>query len=1210
MSFILKKVLKVVFKVILVLIGIGLLGYLAYLSYLSVSYRPSRVKISNVTDSSFTVSWVTEEPMKGVVYYKEKDSFLPGPLAWIGSSKAVDDRDYARVQNLCVEDFNKEASNTVGEDFVVNVKNLDCENVEVKNYEKYYTHHVTLKDLDSEKEYYFRVGDSFFYWEGESSSSITFSQLEEMKEPTPIFGKIVNEEGVYTDDSIIYATFENGREGKDSILYSNVTNEEGGWYLDGSYIRTEGGDLVGMESQQDLFRANGQYMNYGLSDTYEWVFGYFGGNYPDIVVRSSGSNVIEENPVSSKKEKVLGIEDIVEGGEVLAWEDNCSCAGIKATASTVGWGNAYQQCANQCNSGVISEKVLGEFGHANDSTAIAGNLSVVASSPIRASEVENAGGFAYIEGGVVMTGQKDAIPTEKGTTEGDTSAGASGSDGYQAVYSITVDKYSGIGTIGSFSVNMGDYIDDLKNSCNRALNLDCKICIGNGSDLGGCHVVISPTEMKFENFVKFLIGQIESEITNESTEVANLSEYNTHLINLEPLSKEYLKNIAVGKEFKYNSQKYSLKQDSSGNSYFEIDGDKYALSDILSNCNDGAISCDQTEINYLKSLQDFQEDVESIVVYSILTDSKIQAILEFNGGFENSICVRDGGCQCAAVGSTVEKGDAQSLCSQIDTGENALSEGSYLELDTDGHSVCALRYCVCKYTYDPGEAHDDYQKVVSTGEECPDKEPPIVQTTEGYPILTPSTASEGEMEKIENNQPGLRCLENFCACGDGLIKKGYICTVEMTRIAKNGKKKMFRKESGVCDDPDGCKCYNTAGINFRWDPKTAMKERDLKMGDYCFAGDITRRQYKESAKNNRPKEIKYDEYCDFPNYCICEDGTQTPETKLCVDTNNIGTSILKDLDNPRTLSNLLKDLLKSTISLERVFAASDKKDEYTYFLPEYGFYDLEIEGMEEIENMPALKGNERHLFYVETNGKEGLQIPKDPDNPQPGEDLILKSNALKIRYKSTANSQTLEIKKGINIISFDYIPRINKDKPTKSSDLLKFLQKNGYTSKFMAYFDAGRWKGVLADDKEISGTDFAILPGRGYLLRSLTEGSIEIPGYDITDSVPLPLSSGWNLVGIHGYTRAYTAGTFIESINKMEGLTADNVSWWPTSKGRYEGLQVTDGKQYGLDFPIIPFNGYFVRIVDFKPESNECRSIIWHERGDLHGYCGHSRNIF
>jgi len=281
---------------------------------------------------------------------------------------------------------------------------------------------------------------------------------------------------------------------------------------------------------------------------------------------------------------------------------------------------------------------------------------------------------------------------------------------------------------------------------------------------------------------------------------------------------------------------------------------------------------------------------------------------------------------------------------------------------------------------------------------------------------------------------------------------------------------------------------------------------------------------------------------------------------------------------------------------------------YITYLPEYGFFDLEIEGLVEGQKVEGGEGNLR-MFYVEMNGKSGLQLPADPDNPQVGEDIVLRTNALNITYKKSAEVMTLNVKKGVNLISFSYLPQIKTDEYTKASDVILWLRSKGVKAENLSYFSAGRWRGIGYVDGEVTGEDFSITPGRGYLLYSLDDGQVSIPGYQLTSSVPISLSIGWNLVGIHGYSKVYTARSLLNSINKVEGLTANNISWWPTSKGKYEGLQLTDGKEYGFDFPISPNNGYFIRINKFEPKDTSCGSILWHEGGTHNGVCGDSKTL-
>ena len=74
----------------------------------------------------------------------------------------------------------------------------------------------------------------------------------------------------------------------------------------------------------------------------------------------------------------------------------------------------------------------------------------------------------------------------------------------------------------------------------------------------------------------------------------------------------------------------------------------------------------------------------------------------------------------------------------------------------------------------------------------------------------------------------------------------------------------------------------------------------------------------------------------------------------------------------------------------------------------------------------------------------------------------------------------------------------------------------------------------------------------------------------------------------------------INSVNSIEGLKANNVTYWPTSKGMYQGFQLSEGQEYGQDFPISKDLGYFVRINEIK---EDCRSIWWNPDGEGNGKC-------
>ena len=187
------------------------------------------------------------------------------------------------------------------------------------------------------------------------------------------------------------------------------------------------------------------------------------------------------------------------------------------------------------------------------------------------------------------------------------------------------------------------------------------------------------------------------------------------------------------------------------------------------------------------------------------------------------------------------------------------------------------------------------------------------------------------------------------------------------------------------------------------------------------------------------------------------------------------------------------------------------------------------------------------------------------------------------------------------------IVSINGNDIISASQLIKLLNFNGQVVNKIAYYEGGRWISGVGNNKSENvyvGNDFSLVPGRGYLLEASLDSQTSLPILSFKTSIPIALSSGWNLVGVNGYKTSYTAKSFIDSINSVEGLTADNVTWWPTSKGRYEGLQVSEGTTYGFDFPIAKDLGYFVRVVKFDGPTINTKSIIWNPGGELHGKPG------
>ena len=275
------KVLRTISKIILLIVGIAVIGYGGLMVYKSVINKPQRVRITNITDSAATITWVTDNPVRGVVYYKDEGTFLPGPLGLIGSKVAYDDRDFANAQSECVTAFNENAKNTKDANFTVDGSSFDCENIPVEKLGAYFTHSVTIKNLNESSTYFFVVGNGIWSWSvdgvdktlSENDLAVTNSfnfktskLLEEVPTPNIAYGTVYagvkSEEGYLSEslskDSLVFAYL--AINGVNSQTISAVTNIDGGWTFDKSNFRDTEGNLITDLSNAKMFMV-AQYEN-------------------------------------------------------------------------------------------------------------------------------------------------------------------------------------------------------------------------------------------------------------------------------------------------------------------------------------------------------------------------------------------------------------------------------------------------------------------------------------------------------------------------------------------------------------------------------------------------------------------------------------------------------------------------------------------------------------------------------------------------------------------------------------------------------------------------------------------------------------------------------------------------------------------------------------------------------------------------------------
>lgn len=175
---------------ILILIIVGLLAsiYLVgqrtgFFSQADISSTPVNIKVSNIADNSFTVSWITNKETPGFIKYGESNNL---------TNLVFDDRDSSSPKSRS-------------------------------------THHLTLKNLDPNKTYYYQINNQGTILT-QTTAPVT---ADPPAVPEPIFGKIVKVDGKVPFETLVYLENSNG-----SIL-SSYTRDDGNYLITLNNARTK-----------------------------------------------------------------------------------------------------------------------------------------------------------------------------------------------------------------------------------------------------------------------------------------------------------------------------------------------------------------------------------------------------------------------------------------------------------------------------------------------------------------------------------------------------------------------------------------------------------------------------------------------------------------------------------------------------------------------------------------------------------------------------------------------------------------------------------------------------------------------------------------------------------------------------------------------------------------------------------------------------------
>lgn len=178
---------------------------------------PKNVKVTNITDATFTVSWITETSAIGFVNYGENNNL---------GIMALDDRDLVSGST-----------------------------------NPYITHHITIKNLKPENKLYFKVGsnDKEFDYNGKLYEVNTAATLLSTPPASdPVYGVIVKKDGTPAEGAIVYLTINN------SAPLSTLVKDTGSWVI--PINQTRSFDLTKYATYQAVGSNEEIYIQFGKGE--------------------------------------------------------------------------------------------------------------------------------------------------------------------------------------------------------------------------------------------------------------------------------------------------------------------------------------------------------------------------------------------------------------------------------------------------------------------------------------------------------------------------------------------------------------------------------------------------------------------------------------------------------------------------------------------------------------------------------------------------------------------------------------------------------------------------------------------------------------------------------------------------------------------------------------------------------------------------------
>jgi hypothetical protein len=1154
--------------VVLVLLAVGsLVGYY----YLVIPFStPEKVRLTNLTDRSVTVSWVTEEASPGVVIFNDSGSFKPSLLAGYGEMKAYDDRDVSEAE---LESVGSAATDQSGA--ILSGMN----EVVVDDVGEYYVHHVTISGLDPETTYYFRIGNGVRFVEPSDEMETSFTLvstdsfttlplLEDLQVPVPSYGAIKSAQGT-VDDAIVYME---PLPGTGVLPLSSTVNDSGGWYIDLSSLRTPSGEVMPAEESdaysEILYVEAG---DMGVSDEIEITMD------DDAPAQEIWVSKEESDETSSLLPKGLVAKAHAQGPGACTQADPCTVSPVDISKSLLGseleslYPDADYATLEEALDDTVGREVWLKLLPIPDD--MQDRVSrFIHSRAAHVLIVEQGQTSRPISNSVHLIGDVDApSPYLKPAialiyhctdpVEGPTPPGPGATAEEMAEYLKAKARLGGCLGMSEY-VKMGvsgTPILYFKNSANSSVE---------GVYFGQSMFQTpstSPQQKAWYDDPDNMVAPIVVE--NSKVDIKDCdgdSRSNTDK-TAKPMTSSW-------NDVEFNRVAYAIFDNSQGTVERTNISGFWAGGVLAKNGSDVTVKNSQMHTGG-----------RWFGVAGVNSDVKM-----FNNAFYAINGQRFMGKPCGMPGAEPGNCGVQGLRNAYPDWIGPIPLWHYPvygvwmqggSLTMENNTLGEYQGPVVLSNVSSGTVKDNIF-IVTYGSNLADG---VTSTNSGGVSVSNNTKIQGYQGMLDN----LRFEE--CMTGGGRISslEGGSALPICYSIPKNGSEIVTNQTGAIYGQY--ASDWDEQELRYLETGCTLIPEY---LSGYTCAESLSCSQTygsctKPGEEENPPnigKPCHFEQNEDGQWHCISDDtppsqdpagsteggfgGSQGSEGAAVGRPNDIPVTPLPSASLPQVLAEGVRNLFAREVHAAQTYTVSDQ---YVISPDEDGVYDIEIPGEGVAEDVVMLEGEE-YTFFKDDNGN-GLWDEGE-------EQIVVEGITVELVVDEELTVETHEMDYGYNFVSLEALPS-----EVDSCKLIISLNDTGDSSVTkLARFESGRFE-VTSFDPESQdpavGDCFPVVPGRGYVVFSEGDDEFSYGGYRLAQPAPVAFDNpGWHLVGVNGNSRTYSASSLIDSINSEEALTVTNVTEWDKTTSRYSGIQKDEEDVYGFDFEIEPRTGYFVWVTE------------------------------